>query len=73
VAQIDAPQVQCLYGKDDLPAAQACPAAAIARPDFEVHSTDGGHNFNFDVTHLADIILAPLLAASPAPHNIRHP
>lgn len=73
VAQIDAPQVQCLYGKDDLPAAQACPAAAIARPDFDVRSTEGGHNFNFDVARLADIIVAPLMAAAPVPHHVRHP
>ena len=73
VAQIDAPQVQCLYGKDDAPAAEACPAAALARPDFDVRSTDGGHNFNNDVARLADIIVAPLLAAEPAVHHIRHP
>jgi type IV secretory pathway VirJ component len=73
VAQIDAPQVQCLYGKDDGPAAEACPAVALARPDFDVRSTEGGHNFNNDAARLADIIVAPLLAAAPAVHHVRHP
>jgi len=68
-ARIDAPNVQCIYGKDDRMAAMACPALAAARPDFAIVPQAGGHGFDGDTERLADIIVAPLLAAAPAPHR----
>jgi type IV secretory pathway VirJ component len=59
-ARIDAPTLQCVYGENDPPAAEACPALAAARPDVEVTRTAGGHAFDGDVDRLTDIILAPL-------------
>jgi len=68
-ARIDAPNVQCIYGKDDRPAAMACPALAAARPDFAIVPRAGGHGFDGDTERLADIIVAPLLSAAPVPRH----
>ncbi|MDQ0390762.1 AcvB/VirJ family lysyl-phosphatidylglycerol hydrolase [Labrys monachus] len=72
-ARIDAPNVQCIYGKDDRMAAMACPALAAARPDFAIVPQAGGHGFDGDTERLADIIVAPLLSASPAPRRLAPP
>ncbi|WP_448951011.1 alpha/beta fold hydrolase [Labrys neptuniae] len=71
-ARIDAPYVQCIYGKEDRPAAMACPALAKARPDFSILREAGGHGFTGDADRLADIIVAPLLSAPAVPRH-RHP
>jgi type IV secretory pathway VirJ component len=68
-ARIDAPSVQCIYGKEDRMAAMACPALASARPDFSIVPESGGHGFDGDTEKLADIIIAPLLSATPVPRH----
>jgi type IV secretory pathway VirJ component len=70
-ARIDAPNVQCIYGKEDRMAAMACPALANARPDFTILPESGGHGFDGDSDRLADIIVSPLLSASPVPRRPR--
>ena len=70
-ARIDAPSVQCIYGKEDKMAAMACPALASARPDFSIVPESGGHGFDGDTEKLADIIIAPLLSATPVPRHVQ--
>lgn len=70
-ARIDAPSVQCIYGKEDRMAAMACPALAAARPDFTILPEAGGHGFDGDADRLADIIVSPLLSAPPVPRRPR--
>lgn len=70
-ARIDAPSVQCIYGKEDRMAAMACPALANARPDFTILPESGGHGFDGDSDRLADIIVSPLLSAPPVPRRPR--
>ncbi|CAM5777098.1 virulence factor [Labrys miyagiensis] len=70
-ARIDAPSVQCIYGKEDRMAAMACPALANARPDFTILPEAGGHGFDGDADRLADIIVSPLLSAPPVPPRQR--
>jgi type IV secretory pathway VirJ component len=70
-ARIDAPYVQCIYGKEDRMAAMACPALASARPDFAIVAEAGGHGFDGNADRLADIIVAPLLSAQPVPRRPR--
>lgn len=68
-ARIDAPAVQCLYGADDPPAALACPALALVRPEIAVHRTSGGHGLDGDMEAVADFIVAPLQAAEAPRHR----
>lgn len=70
-ARIDAPYVQCIYGKEDHMAAMACPALAKARPDFTILREAGGHGFSGDAERLADIIVAPLLSAPAVPRHAK--
>lgn len=51
LTQLPAPKLQCIYGKEE--DGSPCPTLATA----EVIGTDGGHHFDGDYTHLAQVII----------------